>query len=157
MIREQYYQGHRLPLRVEIQLAPEGPFAVIVDGDHRDVPIAGESIDDMIEYVTVANRTIYAYARGGQFWHECLTAAPYLVQTHPASACRPSTPRLSSASSPVPSGTGFGPVTSFSCTASASARKTALLAPSRSHAGWNGANARTRSSSAWASIALRRR
>ena len=83
MIREQYYQGHRLPLRVEIQIAPEGPFAVIVDCDHRDVAIDGTSIDDMIEYVTAANRTIYAFARGSQFWHESLTAAPYLVTTHP--------------------------------------------------------------------------
>lgn len=83
MIREQYFEGHRLPLRVEIQVADEGPFAVIVDGDHRDVPIVGGSIEDMIEYVTQANRTIYAFARGSQFWHECLTAAPYLVTIHP--------------------------------------------------------------------------
>lgn len=47
---------HRLPLRLEIQLAIGViPFAVIVDADHRDVAFTGKTFDDMLDYVEVAN------------------------------------------------------------------------------------------------------
>lgn len=83
-ITGQRYDGYLLPLRVEIQFADECPFAVIVDGDHRDVPIVGESIEDMIAYVTTANLTMRSKGRGGTvFWNASMTAAPYLDRLHP--------------------------------------------------------------------------
>lgn len=55
LVPDQFHDSHRLPFRVEIQLAPEGPFAVIIDADHRDVSIAGTGFDDMLRYVDAAN------------------------------------------------------------------------------------------------------
>lgn len=50
-----FRDGHRLPLRLEIQPTDVGPIAVVVDEDHRDVEIPNASFDDLLAYVAAAN------------------------------------------------------------------------------------------------------
>lgn len=93
-----FHDGHRLPLRLEIQPTPEGPIAVIVDEDHRDVSIAGETFNDMLAYVAAANEGLphtvgHRLDRwspcNGMPWHmatafECLTVGVYRHWLTPA-------------------------------------------------------------------------
>lgn len=99
----QFHDGHRLPFRVEIQVSREGPFAVIIDADHRDVPVMGRSFDDMLRYAEDANA-------------RCTHTGKYRGVTHTVSGPSLSTPERLSTFHPchrMPSVVG----TAFECIA----------------------------------------
>lgn len=58
---DQFRDGHRLPFRVEIQMSQAGPFAVVIDADHRDIGLFVSSFEAMLSYVETANTGLTHY------------------------------------------------------------------------------------------------
>jgi hypothetical protein len=58
MIAKERYDGHALPLRVEVREGVTGAIALIVDADHRCVPVPSRSFDCLLRFVAKANSTM---------------------------------------------------------------------------------------------------
>lgn len=90
MIPDQFYEGHLLPIRLEIQISEVGPFVVCLDAKHRDIAIPSGSFDEMLAYVNTANATMWhpGNARFFPFQHPTLSTPRFLVEDlHPCERC----------------------------------------------------------------------
>lgn len=89
---DQYHDGGRLPFRVEVQLTAVGIIFVVMDADHRDVPLFVPTFGDMLRYVDDANErcTHYSAFRGITMRGARHLSTPYrLDDSHPADRLPP--------------------------------------------------------------------